>query len=175
METGTPLVRPEPLGHPVPRRWTLLCSVGQTGRSGFSVRLTERSKRSVWPSRYLNDSSQLWHNPSGRSAGLQGEAGAGCRVVLRGVGVCGDGAGEDLGQKGAAGGGTGAPARAFSHWNQVKPPCWHKHRNLSVFPRAQGHLWGTAWRGQKAVGVAVKSDFNHDTSGEHTYPIPVLS
>lgn len=67
--------------------------------------------------------------------------------------------GETWGRKGQRGGRAGAPAWAFRHWNQVKPPRWHKHRNLSAFPRAQGHLWGTAWRGQKAVGVAVKSDF----------------
>lgn len=41
---GTPLVGPEPHGHPVPRRWTLLCWVGQKGHSGFSVRFTERPK-----------------------------------------------------------------------------------------------------------------------------------
>lgn len=79
---GTPLVGPEPLGHPVPRRWTLLCWVGQNGRSGFSARFMERSERPFWPNQYLNDSSQLWHNPSGRSVGLRGEAGG------RGVGWC---------------------------------------------------------------------------------------
>ena len=74
------------------------------------------------------------------------------------VGVCGDGAGQDLGQKGAAGWGAGTPAWAFSHWNQVRPPRWHKHRNLSEFPSPRASL-GHGLERAEGSGVAVKSDF----------------
>lgn len=67
--------------------------------------------------------------------------------------------GKTWGRKWQEVGSRAAPASFFSYPDPVKTPYWHKHRNLSVFPRAQGLFWGTAPRGQKGVGLAVKFDF----------------
>lgn len=61
--------------------------------------------------------------------------------------MCGDRAGQDFWQEVAGSGSEGAPARALGHPDLVKSPCWRKQRNLSVFPRAQGHGWAQLGEG----------------------------
>lgn len=91
---------------------------------------------------HLNDSSQLGSDPS--SSSLNSKMTQGKEKC---VGT--EQSEQDLGAESGYGRGSReGHSRALSHPIPVKPPCWHRHRNLSAFLRAQGHFWGTALRGR---------------------------
>lgn len=68
--------------------------------------------------------------------------------------------GKTWGRKGRGGGGRRGPCMGFQPPESSETtPLAQTQEFICVSQSPEGISQGTAWRGQKAVGVAVKSDF----------------